>query len=185
VKSGWAAVLLLEQGRPLPKVLDTRVIQLADPNTPKSYQPYHKGLGKAQDDAAAIERLVGIVEHCARREIAGLLAEYSEGGHGPRCAGIVAGSDGDPARIANQHIRAHAEEGRLFRRVIEGGLESAGVTTRLFVERQLMAEASRLLHRVEAELRRLLTGLGKAVPGPWRADQKMAALAAWLVLERD
>jgi hypothetical protein len=34
----------------------------------------------------------------------------------------------------------------------------------------------------EHELRLLVTALGRAVSGSWRAEQKVAALAAWLVL---
>jgi hypothetical protein len=37
-------------------------------------------------------------------------------------AGLVVGSDSDPAVIMNPHIRVHAAEGRLFRTVIEQAL---------------------------------------------------------------
>jgi hypothetical protein len=40
------------------------------------------------------------------------------------------------------------------------------------------------LSRPEPELRTMLGGLGRSVDGPWRTEQKAAALAAWLVLAR-
>src|SRR5438046_3000435 len=38
------------------------------------------------------------------------------------------------------------------------------------------------LHRSESQLRRAVTELGRAIDGPWRADEKTAALAAWMTL---
>ena len=45
-------------------------------------------------------------------------------------------------------------------------------------------EASKALHRKADSLQRAVTELGRAVPGPWRAEEKTAALAAWLALAR-
>jgi hypothetical protein len=87
----------------------------------------------------------------------------------------VVGSVIDPARIANAHIRAHAEEGRLFRSVVEQGLRKVRVPVRVLVEKQLWVAGARLKKRV--------TALGEGVEGPWRAEQKAAALAAWMALE--
>ncbi len=42
--------------------------------------------------------------------------------------------------------------------------------------------AAQRLELPEPELRRRLANLGRPVAGPWRAEQKCAALAAWLVL---
>jgi hypothetical protein len=91
-----------------------------------------------------------------------------------RAAGIVVGSVIDPARIPNDHIRAHAEEGRLFRRVVEEGLRKRRVPVRVMVEKELWVKGARLRKRVAA--------LGESVEGPWRADEKAAALAAWMAL---
>lgn len=52
---------------------------------------------------------------------------YSGLGFKPRTAGLVVGSLIEPERIANQHMRAHALEGRLFRTVLAEGLEARGL----------------------------------------------------------
>ena len=92
-----------------------------------------------------------------------------------RAAGIVVGSVIDPARIPNDHICAHAEEGRLFGRVVEEGLRKGRVPVCVMVEKELWLTGARLRRRV--------TALGESVEGPWRAEHKAAALAAWRALE--
>jgi hypothetical protein len=45
-----------------------------------------------------------------------------------------------------------------------------------------MVAAGGRLHLADSELSRRVVLLGRDVPGPWRAEQKAAAVAAWLVL---
>jgi hypothetical protein len=94
----------------------------------------------------------------------------------------VVGSDIDPARISNPHIRAHALEGRLFRTVLEDALRSHGLTCLVIVERTIYKQAAKILQRSEQDLKRLVAQLGRNLNGPWRADEKTACLAAWLAL---
>jgi hypothetical protein len=92
------------------------------------------------------------------------------------------GSDIDPAKIANPHIRAHALEGRLFRTVLQESLESQGVSCAIFVERKVYEQAAEVLKRSEKDLKQSLTQMGRLSGGSWRGDDKLAALAAWLSL---
>ena len=148
---------------------------LADPDDPETRQPYHAGLDTHESRAVkAVTRLVKLVERFAQRSVARLLADYRVEGYRVRGVGIVVGSVIDPARIANDHIRAHAEEGRLFRRVVEQALRKRRMPVRVFVEKELWVTGARLKQRVKA--------LGESVEGPWRAEEKAAALAAWVVL---
>jgi len=109
---------------------------------------------------------------------------YRHAGHAIRAAALVVGSVIDPARIANDHIRAHALEGALFRTALAAALDSQGVPCSVVVEREAYARAAALLQRTEAQLRRAVTDLGRSLEGPWRADEKTAALAAWMALRR-
>jgi hypothetical protein len=99
-----------------------------------------------------------------------------------RGAGIAVGSDIDPARIGNPHVRAHASEGHLFRSVVANTLVERSLPCTIFVERDLPSTATRVLGHPDAALKRLLTELGRPLAGSWRRDDKMATLAAWLVL---
>jgi len=183
VKSGWAAAVVLGGPPGAPQLLESLVLDLSDPAVPSTRQPYHAGPGVAQTNTARLRRLIGLIERCARRSVGGLARTCRAQGRRIRGIGIVVGSDIDPQKIANPHIRAHASEGRLFRTVVERAAKRRKLPTVTTVERELLPQAAVALGRSEAALKRTVTALGDPAPGPWRAEQKMAALAAWLVLE--
>ena len=181
-KTGWAAVVLLAGPADQPRVLDSRRLELCDADEPHSRQPYHAGFGTFQEDDAEVKRLVRGVRRFASRAIGGLLREYAAAGHAPRGGAVVAGSDVDPRKIANLHMRAHALEGRLYREVVEDGLAAARLHCEVLLERDLYDRAGqRLGLRVEA-LKKTVGELGRGVAGGWRAESKAAAAAAWFVL---
>ena len=119
------------------------------------------------------------IERFSRRTIAALLDEYREQ-HRLRRAAVVVASLTDPATIANQHMRAHASEGRLFRTVLIDGLEHCGVTVRVVLEREVYELLGKALRRSPSQAKTQVASLGEAV-GRWRAEQKVAAAAAWLI----
>ena len=184
VKSGWAAAVLLTGSPSSPRVADSRRIELSDPAIPESRQPYHHGFGTARASGPELSRLVDSVRRFGRKSVTGLFREYSSSGHRLTGVGVVVGSLIDPDSIANEHIRIHAMEGQLFREVVTGAARKRGFTCAIFRERDLMAEAARTLKQSDASLRRALAECDRAAGAPWRAEQKNAALAAWLVIAR-
>ena len=52
----------------------------------------------------------------------------------------------------------------------------------MIVQKQLAAKAAARLRRSDGEINRVLTAFGKALGGPWRADEKAASTAAWILL---
>lgn len=182
VRSGRAIAVVLVGSVRAPELIDACDLELSDPAIPESKQPYHAGFGTLEEDAATIERRTAVVERAARRSVGELLERHRRAGRAVVAAGLVVGGQADPASIANPHIRAHALEGRLFRTVLETALGGHGVACRVLPERDLYARAAAALGRSEEEIRRAVAALGKGRPGPWRADQKLAATAAWMVL---
>jgi hypothetical protein len=181
VKSGWAAGVFVTGPAGSPQLLGRRVVQLCDPAVPESKQPYHAKMGTLQTDEDKIERLRKIIFTAAQNSVDVWLNELQEGGK-IRRAGLVVGSDIDPSKIANPHIRAHALEGRLFRTVLQEALEVQGVSCAIFVERKVYEQAAQILKRSEKDLKQSLTQMGRLSGGSWRGDDKLAALAAWLSL---
>ena len=183
VKSGWATAVLVEGPARAPRVLDRRVIDLSDARIPTSRQPYHAVRDARPSKAAKLERhLRRLVERITKRSLGALLEEYRRQGRRVRRVALVVGSLIDPARIGNDHIRAHALEGRLFRTALEGAARAARLPCTTLVERSLYETAAARLKRPPGALRRAVTDLGGARLGPWRADEKAATLAAWLAL---
>jgi hypothetical protein len=183
VKSGWAsAVLVTRAGRSL-RVVDCSTVLLADPDVEDSRQPYHAGFGTARASGAGLTRLLASVRRYGRTSMNRLLRQYAANGHEVCGAGIVVGSLIDPRTIGNDHIRIHALEGRLFRTVVEKSLTKRGVKCSVWRDRDLFSIAGRHLRKPEQTLKTALIDLGRGVPGSWRAEQKAAALAAWIVLD--
>ncbi|HVH11356.1 MAG TPA: hypothetical protein VM736_16290 [Gemmatimonadales bacterium] len=134
--------------------------------------------------AALERRLCAVVERVTRRSLAQLLRDERRRGRVVRRVALVVGSVIDPARIGNDHIRAHALEGRLFRTALERAAQAARLACSIHVERGLYAAAAARLNRPAAQLKQRVADLGHPLPGPWRADEKTATLAAWMGLRR-
>jgi hypothetical protein len=182
VKSGWAAAVLLTGPARSPQLCDVGWIGLSDPRHPETQQPYHAAMGKLETDMTKINPRVRLVRSVAQQSIAKLLAGYLTKGYAIRRAALVVGSQTDPASIANPHIRAHAFEGQLFRAVLMEALQAHRIRTEVFIEQNAYAQAAVKLNESNGNVQRVIQNFGRATQGPWRAEQKLAALAAWLAL---
>jgi hypothetical protein len=182
VKSGWAAVVLLTGPIGSPALRDNRVIDLSDPQFPETRQPYHAATGQLETDAKKIKRRTNIVQGVTKQSITKRLADYQREGYAITRASLVVGSQLDPATIANPHIRAHALEGQLFRSALERALNEHGIRTAVLLERDAYDKAAMQLKKSSTDVRRAIQNLGRFTGGPWRSEQKFAALAAWFTL---
>jgi hypothetical protein len=180
VKSGYAIAVILNGSVEAPGAVARNIVELCDPDVPETRQPYHSGFGEAEGDLATIARRVTIIENVADRSVAALLSAHTPGPRGR--AGLVVGSVLDPASVGNPHIRAHANEGRLFRTVLERALCDRQVRCSVLVDKGLTDAARKQLRRSDAQIQRALTAFGTALGRPWRAEEKAAALAAWMAL---
>ena len=184
VKSGWAACVVLGGPPDAPRFLGRRLVELADPKVPRTWQPYHAGFGTLEKDAAILRRLAGLVQRATQRSLSAVVRDCRARGQAPRGLGLVVGSVGDPERIGNEHIRAHACEGRLFRTALERAARRHHLPCRVLLERGLLATAGRELVISDQAVRRAATSLGREAGTPWRSEEKAAAVAAWLILAR-
>ena len=182
VKSGRAVSIALTGSSTAPEALMRALVPLSDPAIGESTQPYHSGFGAAQEDPAVITRLIAIVQRCARQSVAALLNDARISGASCRGAALVVGSVIDPEAVGNLHIRAHAYEGRLFRTALEEALQANHVRCTIVVEKVLAAETAKKLNRADGDVQRIVAGFGRALGGPWRAEEKAAARAAWMLL---
>ncbi len=182
VKSGWAAVVLLSGPVDSPALRDNRVIDLSDPRVPETRQPYHATFGQLETHAKKTNRRTDIVHRVTKQSVTKLLSDYRPKGYSITRASLVVGSQRDPATIANPHIRAHALEGQLFRSVVEDALCAHDICTAILLECDAYATAAAELKKSSDDVRRTIQNFGRSTDGPWRAEQKLAALGAWLAL---
>jgi hypothetical protein len=184
VKSGWAAVVLLAGAHRSPRLCDSRTIDLCDSRFPETRQPYHAAMGVLETKASKLKPRLRIVRSVTRQSVVSLLAEHRRSGYTVRNATLVVGSEIDPASIANPHIRAHALEGQLFRTALVDALRRHRVRAVVLIERDAYTEAAIHLAKTVREVQGVVQNLGRSAAGPWRAEQKFAALAAWIALSR-
>jgi hypothetical protein len=76
-------------------------------------------MGKLKTDSRKLNQREGIVRTISQQSLTKLLTIYKQKEIRIRRAALVVGSQIDPAKIANPHIRAHALEGWLFRSVVD------------------------------------------------------------------
>ena len=185
VKSGWSAAVVMSGPSSSPHVVLSRRIDLSDPARPETRQPYHaadESKGELETDENRLEERERAVRIATARSVGGLLAESRERGWMPQRAGLVAGSLIDPSTISHAHIRAHAMDGRLFRVVLEEVVTANELSCFVLAEKTAFEAARKVLRRPEESLKRALTTLGRRIGGPWRGEEKLAALAAWMAI---
>lgn len=182
-KTARAIAVVLGGSIDLPIVIAKTEIRLADPKTPGTAQPYHvvMDLPWAESQRAA-QKFIRAIEKAATKELGRLIAEQKASGMKIAGVGIVGAPDRDLARIGNNHIRAHAAEGVLFRRVLNFAADSNGLRHRTFSDRDFDSLVATELGAKRVAVKRKISDLGRTIPAPWRSDEKQAATAAWLVL---
>ena len=182
VKSGWAAAVLLTGSARSPQLCDVQRIDLSDPRLPETRQPYHAAMGRLETDTQKINRRVDVVRRITEKSIAKLLAGYRQQNFTIKRAALVVGSLIDPRSVANAHIRAHALEGQLFRSVLQESLHKHRILSDVLIERDAYARAAVQLKQSNENVRRMIQNFGRDAKASWRAEQKLAALAAWIAL---
>jgi hypothetical protein len=186
VHSGWAAMVAVALEKAEPVVLVRQKLQLVKTFSFTYRQPYHTAEKMEPADAAAFVR--SVEKESRELALTGIRAlqqelgrvEYSlRGGSLLLAAGRKLP---DFAKILASHALIHTADGELFRESLRFAGGRAKVTLNEIVERDLLRLASQHLGKRPESLKRKLTALGKSLGPPWTQDEKLSALAAWLVL---
>jgi hypothetical protein len=183
VKSGWATAVLLVGPLKAPRVVKCQAVLLSDPEIPQSKQPCHGALRLPEKEGQTLtKKLRRIVAGAAKKSVHELLKQASNEDHAVVGAGLVVGSLVDPATLHNEHIRAHGLEGQLFRTVLEDALSEQGIPCQVLLEKSAYITASAALRKSPTDTKQMIAGFGELQEGSWRAEEKLAALAAWMAL---
>src|SRR5439155_22172483 len=111
-----------------------------------------------------------------------LMEQADQAGHRVRAAALVSGRDVHPSTHRHPHIRAHALEGRLYREAVEAAASRCGLACEVLVEVEALPSAAVAVERRPVEIKAATDEWGKALGPPWGAQEKAAALAAWVAL---
>jgi hypothetical protein len=182
-KTARAIAVVLGGPSDAPFVLKKFEIALADPHMPATAQPYQEVMDLPwAESQKAVRKSAQKIEAIARIALASLIKNLDSAGMKVSGVGIVGAKDKDLARIGNFHIRAHAAEGVLFRRVLDLAADANSLRRRTFSDREFDELVKNEIGAQSTALKRKLNDLSRSLPPPWRTDEKQAATAAWLVL---
>jgi hypothetical protein len=186
--SGWAAVVAIGGTPARPAVLARERVELTDETLAGAKQPYHAieglPLPAARARLAAFRESAGAL---AGRGVSALMETARTAGIEPIAAGILDSSGRDPGAleaILASHALIHTADGNHFREALAAACVSLGLPCARIRQRDLAGEAGRALKRTPRELAAEVARLGREARTPWGADQKGAALLAWLLLAR-
>jgi hypothetical protein len=180
-KTGRAIAVALVVSSDEPALIWRREVSLIDPDVPETAQPYHEVMELPWPRAVLLVKpFVSAIEAVASAVLGTLLRELTSRRLIVHDVGIVGSLDRNLESLGNPHIRAHAAEGMLFRRVLETAAATHGISSRSFSEQTITLCALSELDLSRAKLGSHLKTLGTQAGPPWRVEEKAAATAAWL-----
>jgi hypothetical protein len=169
-----------------PEALFRGRVEMADPRLRGSSQPYHAverlRLPEAEARLARFSETAGSMAHDAIRA---LVEDLGGRGRAPRAAGILdsSGRKGETlSAILSSHALIHTADGDHFREALALGCGRCGLAVVRIRRNDLAARAAAVLRRSAADVLAAVQALGRPLGPPWGADQKSAALIAWLLL---
>jgi hypothetical protein len=187
--SGWSVLVALglDGSDARPRLLVRERVELSGPEDPASKQPYHAVESLPVEEAAGkLASFRADAERRAYDTLARVLATLAEGGRRIVGIGILdsAGRRGASleATLAS-HALIHTADGDHFRNAIAAAAERSGLGVMRVRTREVEEEASAAVGQPSEALRETLQALRREAGPPWGADQKSAALLAWLVLK--
>jgi hypothetical protein len=182
-RTGRAIAIVAAGTRELPVGIHRAELVLSAPARGATFQPFHEVMGLPWEQAELAARpAVSAIEELASHALAALVRELDSLGFATCGVAVVGAPERKLSAIGNPHIRAHAAEGVVFRRALEVAARANALSSRALVEKGLPALAAAELGMPAAAVADHLTRLGQELGRPWRADEKLAATAAWLVL---
>jgi len=174
-KTGRAITVVLAGTADAPEFIWRGEVSLIDDAYPLTSGPYHHVMDLPWSEAlVAVKDLEAQIQSATDRNVAQLVEEMNARKLTVRGVNVVGSPMRSLAKMGNPHIRAHAAEGILFRRVIEVSAAKQKLPCAGFTENELK--------NVADEIESTLRMLGGVAGPPWRADERLAATAAWIAL---
>jgi hypothetical protein len=172
-KTGRAIAVVLAADSSEPSFVWRGELDLVESTASESLAPYHQVMHLPWPEAlVAVQPLVMEIEAVAHAALKKLVIDMRERDFDIRSVGVVGSPPKNLEKIGNYHIRAHAAEGTLFRRVLEAAAGKLKLTCRGYSEGEIKGAAPESA----------MTRIGRSAGRPWRADERLAASAAWVAL---
>ncbi len=183
--SGWGALVAVANDGGL-EVIERRHIVVAEEKLTGSKQPYHyaEDLGFQQAEEY-IARCSAASKELASTVVRDILSQLRKSQYRVQGVAILTASGRTlPSlyKVLASHALIHMAEGEFFRSVIHRACEEAGLPVTRFRERELGEYIKKIFGRRAHQLTQRIARFGKDLGAPWTRDEKLAAIAATLVL---
>ena len=184
--SGWTVVVAVGNSLSKPVVLERRRIETADAAISGSRQPYHAAERLNPQKAETLIRTCrDSSARLATGAVSALVAQLTQNGHSVVGAGILFASGRplpDLAATLRSHALIHTAEGEFFREALVQASGHCSLPVTRVKEREVWNRGAAVLGLGSPDLQRLIAELGRSLGPPWRQDEKLASLAAWIAL---
>ena len=186
VHSGWGALVGVAGQRGAEEIIDRRKVVVIDAKKPGAVQPYHY-VQKIEFPAAERHLTQCAIDsnRLAREALGQTSAELRQRGYSLSGTAILLSSARplpDLEEIMASHALIHTAEGEFFRQAFRHAFESLEVPVTGIRERDLEERAQEAFGKLATQVRKNIDGMRRLLGPPWTQDEKMAALAAAIVL---
>jgi len=185
--SGWAAMIALNSSAAGLRVLGRARVELIDAHDPESKQPYHAVEFLCVEEATGrLDGYMAVARTLAQSAIQTQAQDLKERGYQLKSIGIVDSASRKQSSLSSilaSHALIHAADGDHFRNALSAGAELLGLRVCRVQARALEDLAMDSLRLPKTRVLDTVNELGRQVGPPWGADQKQAALLAWILLK--
>jgi hypothetical protein len=161
-------------------------LEMTDAALAGSRQPYHALEGRPLPEARReLAHFQASATALAVEGLARFTTRARALGAEPESAGILDSAGRARATleaILASHALIHSADGEHFRAALAGACQELGLRVTRVRLCDLLPRAAAVLGEPEEELAAAVSALGRKVGPPWGADQKSAALLAWVLL---
>ncbi len=184
--SGWAASVVVGFDAGRFHLIDRRRVDLIEPqDSPWAKAPYHAAEDlPPEEQQALVERARASAQRGSERAVRASSAALHAAGHHLLVGAVLTGApmpDWTTQQILAVHVRMHKAEGAMFPAALIRAAGTCGLAVIAIRENELAAQAKETF---TAATHVLIERLGKGAGPPWGIDQKNAALAAMIALQR-
>ena len=184
-RTGRAVLVAIADDQHEPRVIERSQIQLLPEG---AWAPYHAAKElDAADAGESIKRSIASAHDLAASGLREAARRLTEAGHEPCGCAVLVGTgmpNWSTDEILAVHVRMHKAEGELFRDVLVAGARACHLELTTLSDKSALDDASRMLGLARSRLDECLATLGRSAGPPWARDQKEAAAAALVALER-
>ncbi|HEY2912321.1 MAG TPA: hypothetical protein VGK21_03085 [Candidatus Angelobacter sp.] len=188
VHSGWGAVVAIAGNWGIEEVLLRRRVVIIDSKIAGSAQPYHY-VAKKEISAAEkhLTRCASVSGNLAFEALTQVSTELGALGFAPKVAVVLLSSARplpDLNAILASHALIHTAEGEFFRQAFRSAFEKLRIPVTGIRTRDLDDCAVQAFGKAASAIQKRIYGMGRSLGAPWTKDEKTAALAAAIVLNR-